>query len=445
MAPKLEVSGKRILFFTKVILTFLVISILLFLNYVDLQETNRNRKFLCLIRDVYTASEDSKLNFEDYELQRVRWLSKTNPDLHKKHTDARLALVNTLNKHGSEIGARHKGSGNNPNRVILMSRKRTVFPTNNTSRSGDLSDVVIFGYGAANRASFGTVAMGIDSFLRHSNNDTVNLLTGIDVAAFDKELDSLLKPLDENRNTIPTLPLNGRNSSTVHEEDSTSTGVPSLGSWEFNNISLQNGALHLTIKDANQSTGQESPYTYYNIKVPVKTDSAIFPCAMQFVDFYVDSATVHELATNSRRQEELRKLYGSFNLDFIDNLSTESFNKNNNAISILGFDISRKWFPIAMFLVLTGIYIMLYKTTRQASISSTKIISGYESDDALDFLIDSKWMRFAVWVITPAVLLFLVLYSTLIQYNLVVYAGMITAGLASLVLGWLAYVRSLRL
>jgi hypothetical protein len=359
--------------------------------------------------------------------------------------------VNTLNKHGAKIGAKHKGSGNNPNKIILMSKTSTVFSTNNNSSSGDLSDIdlsehVMVGYGAASAASFGTVAMGIDSFLRHMNNDTVSLLTGIDIAAFGTELDSLLKPFDENRNTIQRLRLSGRNSSAVPEEDGTSNEVPFSESWEFNSISLQNGALHLNItKDANPSPGQVSPHTYYNIKVPVKTDSAIFPSAMQFVDFYVDSATVHELATNKRKQEELRKLYGSFNLDLIDNLSTESFNKNNNAISILGFDISRKWFPIAMFLVLTGIYIMLYKTTREASFSSTKIISGYESDDALDFLIDNKWIRFALWVITPAFLLFLVLYSTLIQYNVAVYVGMITAGIVSFILGWLTYVRSLHL
>src|SRR5215203_1135075 len=45
----MEILAKRMLFFTKVILTFLVIMVLIFLNFLDLRESNRNKTYLDLV------------------------------------------------------------------------------------------------------------------------------------------------------------------------------------------------------------------------------------------------------------------------------------------------------------------------------------------------------------------------------------------------------------
>jgi hypothetical protein len=457
MASKLEISAKRVLFFTKLILTFLVISILIFLNYLDLKETNRNRVYLCLLRDVYTASESSDLKFENYELERLLWLGRTNAALQKKHSDSRIALVSMLNNYGANIGAKEKGSGTNPNIIILMSNSRNDNIKKDFSGEEDaLSKGVFTGYTSARTQNFGTVSMALDSFLRHEPDDTVYLLTGIDTLFLKRQLDSLLKKATNNTHSAGSPDTASGESDERRRVDGLATsGLEEFVSpastrtlftqhWKVQGLALRRNMVYLSLQPNAQFAAQTSPDAdRRELAIPAKCDSLKVPSILRFAGF--DTVTVHELAQSKNKQRELLNLYGSFNLDFIDNLSSEAFNKNNNAISILGFDISRKWFPFAMFILLLVIYTILFKTIRGAASSSSKIISGYESDDVLDFLVDNKWMRFIIWVLTPVFLVFLVLYSTLINYNIAVYVGMIAAGVTSLLLGWIAFTKSLRL
>src|SRR5258705_5123469 len=129
----------------------------------------------------------------------------------------------------------------------------------------------------------------------------------------------------------------------------------------------------------------------------------------------------------------------------IDNLSAEVVNQNYDAVSILGFDVSRRWFPLAMFIILVIIYSMLYETLKQAKNKNCKIISGYNSDTSLDFLVDKKWIRFTLWIISPVLLMFFTLYSTLIRYDYFIYGLIGLSSIACFILGWLAYKISLQL
>jgi hypothetical protein len=451
MTPKLEVSAKRILFFTKVILTFLVISILIFLNYMDLQESNRNRDFLCMLKDIYDLSDKSEVEFADYELERIAWLRTTNPALQKKHTDSRVELISTLNKYGASIGVASKGGGSNPNSIVLM-----IDPQENAikkvgAEADALGEVVVVGYSSAR--SNGNVNMALDSFRRYESAMNVNFLTNIDSKVLVRKLDSILRHYQQqefNASHTTDSMLPEVDSSTVHPQ----TGSERLFRkyLEFVGLFLQNKSIHIIVRDRRRSVGlgpmQSGPPGAHGlgndfITVPAQTDSVMFPSILEFVG--LDTAIVRGLAQNKRKQKELENLYGHYELNFIDNLSVEAFNKNNNAISILGFDISRKWFPIAMYVVLLVIYTMLYKTIRNADLSSTKIISGYESEETLDFLIDNKWIRFVIWVLTPVFLLFLVLYSTLINYGTAIYSILILAGISCLILGWMSYKKSLKL
>ena len=469
MPTEMEVSGKRVLFFTKVILTFLVISILIFLNYVDLQETNRNRTYLCLLRDVYNASKSNKLNFEDYELERLRWLRTVDTALLKKHSDARIALVNSLNEYGAGIGAKEKGLGFNPNAIILMTDSHTNNIKKEFRDEDPLEEITITGYTDQATRDYGTVEAALDTFLQYEHHDKVYLLTGIDTVFLNKRLDSLLRssaelttsimPDSMSRNRIINNVDNGTGgpggivSAPISSDASRNTLVLYKQLWNFEGLSLRRGMVYISQSDrkygypqmnaVQSNPGQGSFSRNYELAVAAKCDSMLFPSTLHFAGF--DTVTVRELAQNKNKQRELLNQYGFFNLKFIDNLSIEAFNKNNNAISILGFDISRKWFPIATFLVLVAIYMMLFKTIRTATSSSTNIISDYNSDDALDFLIDNKVIRFVIWVLTPGFLLFLVLYSTLIHYNNAIYGGIIAGGVLSLALGWLAFRRSLTL
>jgi len=120
MNTRLEVPSKRVLLFTKIILTLLLISVLIFLNYIDLQESNSNRQHLATLKDAYQLSANGQLQFQDYELERIDWLHRSNLKLQQSHTKSRVKLVALLNQFGASIGESTKGGGDNPNSIVLM-------------------------------------------------------------------------------------------------------------------------------------------------------------------------------------------------------------------------------------------------------------------------------------------------------------------------------------
>jgi hypothetical protein len=439
-----------------------------------------------MLRDVYTLSEGKKLKFENYELERINWLRKINPALQKKHTDSRVNLVTLLGKYGASIDARSKGMGNAPNSIVLMVSSRQ--DTMHKSTSDAINENPMTGYGGS--ISNANVAMALDSFKKYESDENVYILTEIDSSWLVYKLDSLLRQFEnkfseanftDSINIQNELALSQPAREVVNDEEGSlrrgekidvlGTGGPDAfhtGTKKgalfnthqtFNGIFLHNANLYISIVNrkpgtigmnpgvlVTQSGAQGNQGTFYEeyfITIPAKSDSVKFPSTLEFAG--LDTMIVQGLAHNKSKQEELSNLYGSYNLDFIDNLSIEAFNKNNSSVSILGFDISRKWFPIAMFIILLTIYCMLYKTIYKASEFSLKIVSEYTSEDTLDFLIDNKLIRFIIWVIIPVFLLFFVLYSTLIQYSIVIYMGLLLVGVLCVLLGWLSYRKSLKL
>jgi hypothetical protein len=471
MIPTLETFGNRILLATKILLTFLVISILIFLNYLDLQESNRNRAYLCLLRDISDLSYNDDLQFKDFELERIAWLRRANPGLQKRYSDSRSELVDILYKYGASIGPEIKGKGDNPNKIVLMIKsaedtlKKTgaVVDEHREPELDFLGETQVVGYGTASARSYKTVAMAIDTFMQYDSVTNVHLLVSFDFKLLVKRLDSILSDCEERlfiandaadsikTNFISSLAKNNRK---VNESQHKNLQQDTLKSTafqiqtpkenlfgaflKFEAVYIQNNNIHVSYSDAKDMGSRK--YITSVISIPAFSDSALFPAILEFVG--LDTALVRGLSQNKNKLQQLRNLYGSHYLTFINDLSIEAFNKNNSAISMLGFDISRKWFPIAMFSILLFLYLMLFKTIDSASLSSLKIISGYESGDTLYFLIDNKWMRLIIWVLTPVFLLFLTLYSTLIHYSLVTYSLLILAGSLCLILGWLSYKKS---
>jgi hypothetical protein len=366
-----------------------------------------------------------------------------------------------LNNYGAALGAIEKGGGSNPNSVILMDTSLTSNPIQNNVEDDDLlKSVVVTGYGDANLRRSGTVAMGLDSLLLYEKQHMVHLLTDFDSSFLRKQLDSLLRDTNlAGRTGMPPSTDSSLDQGTAlqvagavdsHAVSNAFRRTLFRNHWRVQQLFLHEDKVYLSFRRRGERNPQMSVQSSiksetpdYEIGIPATRDSIVFPSTLELAGF--DTLALHNLTQNRSKRRELLNLYGSFNLHFIDDLSTEAFNKNNNAISILGFDISRKWFPPAMFIVLLVIYIMLYKTISDASKRSWSIISGYESDDALDFLIDNRLIRFAIWVVTPLALLFLVFYSTLIQYSPIVYTLLIAGGVSSFVLGWMSYKGSLKL
>src|SRR5690606_17278158 len=122
------------------ILSLLVINTILFTTFLDLQENKNNAKYLYYLKNVYETAEN-KLRFENFELERVSHIEKTNPLLANAHLEARNSLIEILNRYGIYITRNMKGDGEAMNLFILMSDEKT-----HTSMSHDsswISDYIV--------------------------------------------------------------------------------------------------------------------------------------------------------------------------------------------------------------------------------------------------------------------------------------------------------------
>ena len=94
---------KTTLFLTKTVFTFCIVSLIIYLNFADLQESNANRSYLNLLKSVAEKHHAAELLFKDYELKRLDTLKEIAPQVYAKHYSSRVALVTTLNRYGALI------------------------------------------------------------------------------------------------------------------------------------------------------------------------------------------------------------------------------------------------------------------------------------------------------------------------------------------------------
>jgi hypothetical protein len=156
------------------------------------------------------------------------------------------------------------------------------------------------------------------------------------------------------------------------------------------------------------------------------------------------SNVINDLYDNNR-QDALRDQYGNAKLSMIDEISIDIYKKNNAPISILGFDLSRKWFPIALFIVITIVLFTLFITIRNSLSSSILINKDIDNDDVLSFLISNKTIRFFLWILATPIIFFLVLNSSPVHYDNTIFYSLFFCCFLSVILGVMSYIKSLKL
>src|SRR5829696_387971 len=433
----MEILAKRMLFFTKVILTFLVIMVLIFLNFLDLRESNRNKTYLNLINKVAQKGDDA-LRFKNYELERVKFLQDNDSSSATKHINARNELVNLLKVYGANFTKGTKGGGDAENRFVVM-----TVPERHVQGPGE-----------------GTVASALDFFLAYASDDTASILTGFDSKILKKQLDSISNVLSGGFNGgLPkTKPLAAGNGNVAPDDNGGNAPVVGDGTnpygitdnknsrilfstYEFSEAHIQDNNLVLVLgQNMRNSNAQGAAYSF-SLHVPAQLKKINFPSTLHFAGF--DSVLIKDLSSSKQKQQDLKNLYGFYDLSMVDKISVEEINKNNDAVSILGFDISRKWFPVALLITLVIIYILLFETIKKAQQQKLKIITNYNSEQVLDFLIDKKWIRLFLWIATPVLLGFFIFYCSLIRYSNLTYGYFAVACLLCFIIGLLAYKKSL--
>lgn len=443
-----DTLSKRVLFITKLILTLLTINVILFTNFLDLQENRNNAKYLDFLKNVHEAGEN-KLRFENFELERISHIKKTNPLLGNKHIETRNSLIKILKRYGVSITRNMKGQGEAKNLFSLMSNEKmqTQMIKHQSNEHGQN------GYKSNTRIA--TIDSALVTFKRYSNFEEGYFVTGLDTATLVNKLDSVSDKVSLQHGIKTKL-----NDSTPEDDwrygprgttgIATGTGGPSntsfLGGKKFNRILLFKDTLHVLFGNGREEmgTGQGTdPNSLNSISVKVEIDTIIFPPILKYSG--LDTIILEELSNNSKKLKVLKNLYGYYELSMIDEITSDSIRKNSDSVSILGFDISRKWFPIAMFLILASAFFILYESLKQSKQNSYNVVSDDASEDVLQFIVSKKYIRLFLWIITPLILFIFILYSTSTYYDYIFYIVMILCLGFCLILGFLCYNISMKL
>jgi hypothetical protein len=117
----LDILAKRMLFLTKVILSFFIISVIIFLNYLDLKENIQLKTYVNLIQNISQLGSE-KLYYSNHEIKRAMYLNRTNLSLSNKHQNARNSLISVLSKYVKNNPNGMKGQGETRNKVVLMEK-----------------------------------------------------------------------------------------------------------------------------------------------------------------------------------------------------------------------------------------------------------------------------------------------------------------------------------
>jgi len=449
---KADVAQKRMLLFTKVIMTLLTVTVLIFMNFLDLQESKRNQQYLNLLAGVYGSGSNS-YPFEKYEIQRMEYLQQHSSGVGNKHLNSRQRLINILGDFNMLINRSVKGEGTNKNNFVLMhssqvslSKTKVVSPTIEYSKS--------------------TVDSAMIFFRNFSKPDKVILLKEFDYSALERKLKKIWSEdsLKISRFVQPTKKGDSLAGATEmdFENGAPSQWVGGAGIMPleerlskilyFRNVNFSSSSLVIrfsmepvaTYSQSGGQGGQGSQDQFLDsVTVRASIDSLSFPSILEFAGF--DSTIVRGLASNTLAQQEITDAYGYYDVSSVDNLVKDQLQKNNDAVSILGFDVSRKWFPIALLLVLAATYILLFQAVKSAKSIEAKIISGPESEDVLHFLVGKKSIRFAIWVLSPILIIALIWHSSLVHYTTPIYCVLGLAGLLCIIYGTRSYIKSLLL
>jgi len=474
MEKTYEILSKRILFLSKIIMTLVVISSIIFIDFLDLQENNNNRTYLNTLKEVALKDANSELFFEKYELQRMDTLKNKSSNIYATHLICRNNIVTILKRYGAIITSESKGSNSSPNIIILM--------TNGSLKKEIQKTPVNFIYRRISQARSDenlqdlTISGSIDIFNKYQLVEEVELISEIDTNLLKRKCDSILdvkisessekidslnesrklkEPLKNGMNQVFNDNNNESGSGGGAEQIETNFNILFKKYQTFVGIYIYREDLIVSIynkfvKDINQiywidkqkgGQGGSGKTDCYIIKIPIKTLKIQFPSTLEYAGF--DKSIIQTLSKNKNKQKEISKIYGFARLNMIDDISKEIYKRNSEPISVLGFYISRKWFPVIIFILLLFISFMIHDYIKKINITSKLIHEDNKMEDVLSFLIENKIVRFLIWVIAPGLILIFILYTAIIYFSSIIYL-ILTLFLASTILGLISFIKSLK-
>jgi len=414
-----ENLAKRLLYLTKVIFGFLIICLIVFFDYLDYKELKSKSEYIgLLIKLNNIRSEQFDAAHTEHKI--ASWVDLNNKEVSHNYIASRKAIAGLLINVGVEKKVIRASKG-------YKEGEKNEFKALYISVEKKLTDSEI-------ESTFNNISVEemMKKFNYYAQPIQLSILINADTTLLRKRIfDKVFEKLE-----------NGDYDEPIKPKDDSSAKLKFFQSiYEFKDVSPKKDSVVLTFYENIGAAQREPNDVHITTKGTFTTISS--PPILFFADF--DSTLVSELYQNKLLQKNIVSEYGKISINDIDKLLSEFISKNIKAVSILGIDISRRWFPLTLLLLLVVINYLLLKNIMKANNLNLTVISEYEEDDALDFMIKNKFIRGLLWISTPITIVSLILLTSFIQYSNFYYGILIVSVFLSFYLGLKAFISSRKL
>lgn len=110
---------------------------------------------------------------------------------------------------------------------------------------------------------------------------------------------------------------------------------------------------------------------------------------------------IDELVNDIEQQDRLRAIYGNMKPAIAQRIAAEDFARAFQSVTIFGFSVSARRFPIAIVLLVLSTAVGILWIIETAKRSSERILSDVQDEDVFDMLLDNILVRAILWVALP--------------------------------------------
>ena len=263
---------------------------MLVLNFLDFKEIRRHTEYLSLLKKASEFDRETDLD-QALGSSIQTWLLEEHPGVAQKNGATRVAIAKFLINNQSsslEMLGSIKGNDGSENDFQTITIKHSDTLMRYISRQGDNVSGAI--------AMFKGLAKPLD----------VRVLTGIDTSSLSAE------------------------------------------SLNFKKLRIVGDSVRLSFAEESFAQRNSTGIQTLSLKGEFEEIRTLSP----LVFGGLDSVMVREMLQNPDQLARIEGLYGIQSTDEMQNLITDLLEKNLEPVAILGFDVSRKWFPLALLSVL---------------------------------------------------------------------------------------------
>lgn len=469
-----EKRMKKLLFLTKVIFGFLLICMILLFDYLDYSDLKSKNEQLGLLRKLSLVSPAS-LEAVELEPAVVAWVEKNAKPTADAYVNARKSISGLLLQQG--ISERQvseaKGYTNEaenkfltigftrnqplPERLTGISREQLpiedmlevmryyaqpltvqVLTKADTGQLKARMLAAAAGHDQKEKSSRFATSYPYSVAVRSNDHMAVDVAEEIIDPSGDIIINEAPDVIREEREVQPTaIPVRG-------EETKPDLMAVFKRHYDFKSVKLVQDSVVMFYAE-NRGVGQYTSnregsqlgFAGAAGITTLKTPSVLALAGM-------DTARINALYHDTLLQQNISAQYGKLSVSEVNTFYSKLLDKNTKSISILGIDISRRWFPLALLVLVVIVNLLLLLNTAKVKAVGAFPPADFDSDDALDWLLVNRLARALLWILPPLLIAGTIGYTAFIRYPTAYYVLLATLAVLASVLGALAFLRSVK-